>query len=268
MRIDSKSIIFKKDEFLKDQYKYHMLLKMFESNENYIVSDEENYIIGRSNKGLPVWIWTKDDISQSKILELEEALNEFLIDKENSITCKKELYDALVNNYPNTANYFEMGFLMCNKLNEVKKSEGYLDRPNYGDKMLLARYWIDERKESSNEIIIMTEALEEVDYWLDSDNFFVWRNPQGKVVATVSIDIMNNQAKLTHVYTAKDERCKGYCTTLVHEVTEKILKHNLVPVLYNNNKVASTHAYHKVGYEDCGNLINFTIKIEKQDEII
>ena len=109
----------------------------------------------------------------------------------------------------------------------------------------------------------MTEALEEVEYWLDKDNFYVWRNTLGKAVATASYDIMNDQAKLTNVYTAKDERCKGYCTSLVSEITAMILKQNLIPLLYTNNKIASNHAYHKVGYEEKGSLISMTITIDK-----
>lgn len=265
MKIDNSSIIFKNSAFIKEQYKFHMLLKMFESKDNLFYSDEESYIIGRSNKGLPIWIWTIENISEEKVNEIKETLKIFLSNGINKITCKKELYDLLSKYFENTSNSSEMGFLICEQLNEVKNSEGYLDKPNYGDKMQLAKYWIEDCKESSNEIVSMTEALEEVDYWLDNDNFFVWRNNEGKAVSTVSIDIMNNQAKLTHVFTAKDERCKGYCTTIVHEITEKILKHHLVPILYTNNKVESNHVYNKVGYKNYGTLVNFIITC---DEII
>ena len=152
-----------------------------------------------------------------------------------------------------------MGFLICKKINEVQKSDGYIDKPDYGDKMTLAKYWIEEQKESTGEIIQMTDALQEAEYWLDEENFYVWRNSTGKVVATASFDVMCNQAKITNVYTAKDERNKGYCTSLIYEVTKLILDNNLVPILYTNNKEASKRAYHKVGFEQSGTLVNFTI---------
>lgn len=258
MQINRDSKIFQKLVFLREQYKYHLLLKMFWSDEHLFHSDEETYIIGRSKLGYPIWIWTKDNIEHEKVQDLEEDLQVFLKPGDNKITCKKELFNYLEKDY-NVTEYSEMGFLVCKKLNEVKMSDGYIDKPYYGDKMNLARYWIDERKESSSETIPMTDALQEADYWLEEENFYVWRNSAGKVVATASFDIMCNQAKITNVYTAKDERNKGYCTSLIHEVTKLILDNNLTPILYTNNQEASNRAYKKVGYEFHGELINSTI---------
>lgn len=258
MKINRDSKIFQKLIFLKEQYKFHLLLKMFWFDEHLFHSDEETYIIGRGSPGYPIWIWTKDNIDYLKVQDIEEDLQEFLNPGKNNITSKKELYDYFAKEYDNISDYSEMGFLICKKMNEVKKSDGYMDKPDYGDKMLLAKYWIEERKDDG-EIVSMTDALQMVDYWLEQENFYVWRNSTGKVVSTASFDVMYNQAKITNVYTAKDERNKGYCTSLVSEVTRLILENNLVPMLYTNNKEASKHAYSKVGFEQSGSLINFTI---------
>ena len=261
MQINRDSKIFQKLIFLKEQYKFHLLLKMFWYDEHLFHSDEETYIIGRGSPGYPIWIWTKDNINHSKVQDIEEDLQVFLKPGENNITCKKELYDYLVKGYDKISEYSEMDFLVCKKVNEVHKSVGYIDKPDYGDKMLLAKYWIEERKEA-NEIIQMTDALQMVDYWLDQENFYVWRNNTGKVVATASFDVMCNQAKITNVYTAKDERNKGYCTSLIYEIAKMILDNNLIPILYTNNIEASKHAYSKVGFELDGSLGNFTITID------
>ena len=258
MKINRDSRIFQKLVFLKEQYEFHLLLKMFWFENHLFNSDEESYIIGRGSPGYPIWIWTKDNIEHQKVQDIEEDLQSYLKPGINNITCKKELYDYLVKDYDKVSEYSEMGFLICKNLNEVKKSDGYMDKPDYRDKMLLAKYWVEERKDDG-EIIQMTDALQEADYWINEENFYVWRNSTGKVVATASFDVMCNQAKITNVYTAKDERNKGYCTSLVSEVTRLILENNLVPILYTNNKEASKHAYSKVGFEQSGSLVNFTI---------
>ena len=265
MKINRDSKVFQKLIFLKEQYEFHLLLKMFWFKEHLFHSDEETYIIGRGSPGYPIWIWTKDNIEHQKVQDLEEDLQSFISHGVNNITCKKELYKFLANDYDNVSEYSEIGFLICKKLNEINKSNGYIDKPDYGDKMTLAKYWIEERKESTGEIVSMTDALQEADYWLEEENFYVWRNNTGKVVSTASFDVMYNQAKITNVYTAKEERNKGYCTSLVYEVSKLILENNLVPILYTNNKEASKHAYHKVGFEQSGSLVNFTIT---KDEII
>lgn len=259
MVISRDSRIFQKLVFLKEQYEFHLLLKMFWFENHLFNSDEESYIIGRGSPGYPIWIWTIDNIEHQKVQDIEGDLQQYLKPGVNNITCKKELYPYLANDYDKVSEYTEMGFLICKKINEVQKSDGYIDKPDYGDKMTLAKYWIEEQKESTGEIIQMTDALQEAEYWLDEENFYVWRNSTGKVVATASFDVMCNQAKITNVYTAKDERNKGYCTSLIYEVTKLILDNNLVPILYTNNKEASKRAYHKVGFEQSGSLVNFTI---------
>lgn len=259
MVISRDSRIFQKLVFLKEQYEFHLLLKMFWFENHLFNSDEESYIIGRGSPGYPIWIWTIDNIEHQKVQDIEGDLQQYLKPGVNNITCKKELYPYLANDYDKVSEYTEMGFLICKKINEVQKSDGYIDKPDYGDKMTLAKYWIEEQKESTGEIIQMTDALQEAEYWLDEENFYVWRNSTGKVVATASFDVMCNQAKITNVYTAKDERNKGYCTSLIYEVTKLILDNNLVPILYTNNKEASKRAYHKVGFEQSGTLVNFTI---------
>lgn len=266
MVIHRDNIIFENQEFKKDCEEFHLLLKMFQSPENMFMSDEESYIIGVCKPGFPIWIWSSDNMNENQFENLLEDLKQYIKPGKNNLTCKKNLYFNLKDTDYSIANYFEMGFLKCKKINDIELKQGYIDHPNYSDKMLLAKYWINDREEASNENISITEALEEVNYWLEKEDFYIWRNDMGKPVATASFEVLGNQAELSNVYTAKDERCKGYSTSLVYEVTKKILDRNLIPILYTNNKVESNHVYHKIGYEDTGKLVSFNI-IGTKDEI-
>ena len=248
------------ENFVKDKYKFHIMFKIMLSEERLIYSDHENYIIGRSAKEYPVWIWTVDGISKEKIHEMLNLLEMFLDKDEVIITCKEELYHELSEMY-NITTYFELGFLTCKKLNSTKISMGYFDRPNYSDKIALATFWKDLCKEENNIEIPFTSALMEVDNWLNSDKFYVWRNGMGKVVSIASYSVLGEQAKISHVYTPVEERRKGYSKSLVYTLTEKILNENLVPLLYTNyNYSISNEMYKKLGYESKGYLINFQIK--------
>jgi hypothetical protein len=51
-----------------------------------------------------------------------------------------------------------------------------------------------------------------VDKWLKDEKFYVWRNEQVKAVSLV---IYTTESHLFHVFTPKEEICKGYYTTLV-----------------------------------------------------
>jgi hypothetical protein len=127
--------------------------------------------------------------------------------------------------------------------------------------MVIAKYWYDNCLElypSRN--MTFLEALQEMDEWLNDDKMFVWRNPDRKVVAMAKYSVINDQAKITHVFTPKEERHRGYCTSLVHEITKEILSCHLVPILYTDyNFEESNRTYKKIGYEDNGFLVNFNI---------
>lgn len=246
-------------DFQKEKYKYNLLYKMLLSKDKLFYSNQE-YVLGRSSNKTPTWVWTKDNLSYEKVLEVEELLRKYYLSEETSLTCKKELYEYLKRDF-NVRDYFEMGFLVCHKLKDVKLSDGYMDRPNYSDKTLLAKYWQNSCKEQDNLDLTYEECLEEVSNWLNSDTFYVWRNKLGKVVSMANYSVVSNMAKVSHVYTPDEERCKGYCTSLVYELTKKLLEKGLVPLLYTNyNYKPSNHTYKKVGYESEGYLVNFKVR--------
>ena len=254
--------LLKTKEFLKDKEKFSLVYKMLKSDKKLFLSDGENYLVARGTVGYPTWVWTKDNLDYEKFLEVERLVKEnYLVEEENSFTCKKDVYKYFEKDLE-AYNYFEMGFLLCKKLNDVKLANGFLDHPKYSDKTRLAKFWQDNSKEMDyQEELTYQEALEEVSKWLDDDKYFVWRNTEGKAVTLGCYSTDNGLAKLSHVYTPPEERCKGYCRSLVYEVTKQLLEEGLTPVLYTDlNYEASNHTYKKVGYEDQGYLVNFKVK--------
>ena len=95
--IEPNNKIFLSEDFEKDKYKFHLILKNLPSPELELYSDEENYIICRGGKEWPTWIWTKDNMEENKIEEIERLIKIYLTEKEkDKFTCKKEVYDLLV----------------------------------------------------------------------------------------------------------------------------------------------------------------------------
>ena len=265
MLIDKNSGVFKNEEYLKEQPAFYVFSEMITSNEKKFISDGVNYIIGQANKGYPIWIWTIENIQAEKMSEIEKILKEnYLNPGKNNITCKKELFEFLVNDNNYLTDYHEIAFLMCEKLNDISKSNnGYLDKANYGDKIPLANYWIDNCDETyPDEKLSFEESLIEVENWLYMDNFYVWRNSLGKPVSMACIYENGNEVKISHVFTPKKERKKGYCESLIYELTKEILEKNKTPLLYtDHNYKISNHTYQKIGYQEKMVLINININM-------
>lgn len=124
--------IFKSEEFQKDKYKFNLIFKNLPSPDLELYSDEESYIVCRGSKKWPTWIWTSDDFDKYKIEEIEEVITLYLTDSEkDKFTCKKELYDMLIErkfDKINLDDYFEMGFLICYQTKTPKNvMENYLN---------------------------------------------------------------------------------------------------------------------------------------------
>ena len=263
-KIDRNNIIFNSTEFQKDKYKFNIIFKNLPSPELELYSDEENYIICRGSKKWPTWIWTKDNFDKTKITEIEELIKLYLLDNQKTkFTCKKELYDLLLErNFPhlNKDDYFEMGFLICHQTKKPKECDGILSRPTNEDRNTLEQYWYDDNIEMNGvDPITIEQAKKDVDEFLKDDKFYVLRNSNNKIVCMVSYSITGNQAKLNHVYTPVEERKKGYAANLIYLMTNDLLGKGLVPLLYTDyNYIPSNKAYINAGYEDTGILINFS----------
>ena len=94
---------------------------------------------------------------------------------------------------------------------------------------------------------------------MKSGKFYVLRNSSGKIVSMASFSIIENTAKLAHVYTPIDERGKGYSANLIYQLTNNLLEKEYVPLLYTDyNYIPSNKAYINAGYEPQGILINFS----------
>ncbi len=268
-KIDKDNKIFQSTEYLKDKTKFHVIAKNFSSSDLMLYSDEETYIICRGKIGWPTWIWTIDNFPGDKINELIEALEYYLSDEEkDKFTCKKELYEQLISKgYAkiNTDDYFEMGSLYCKEAKKPKECDGLISKPLDSEKDLLTKYWYEDTLEMVGvDAISLEQAKEDVEAMMESNNLYVWRNANNKIVSMVYYKVVDDEACLNHVYTPVEERGKGYAANLIYYLTDKLIKSGLIPLLYTDyNYAPSNKAYINAGYESTGILINFSCSKEK-----
>ncbi len=272
-KIDVNNKIFYSKEFQKDKYKFFLITQNLKCESVVLYSDEENYVICRGKIGWPTWIWTKDNFDITKLEEIRQAIELYLTDSDkDKFTCKKELYDLLVNSgfdKLNLEDYFEMGTLYCRQTKKPKDCDGKIAIPTIEDKPILVQYWFDDSQEMNGvDPISMVQAETDVQQMLDSNKFYIWKNHAGKIVCMANYSETDGQAKLSHVYTPIDERGKGYAANLIYSMTNDLLAKNLVPLLYTDyNYIPSNKAYINAGYEDTGILINFSCSKEKKKRI-
>lgn len=260
MKIINKSNdIFKSKEFICDKYMFNIIYRNLNSPTLKLYSDEVNYIFCQGATHLPTWIWTKDGFDKSVVEELLCLIKENLsCEGCNKFTCKRELYDLLKDKI-NTDNYFEMGFLLCEKVIKPKECNAKFYLAREDDKNTLIQHCLDSHNEMNGvDKLSLEEAVNDIERLLKDEHLYVLKNNMGKIVSMAAYSIIDNQAKITHVYTPKEERNKGYAANVIYYLTKYLLEKGYVVLLYSDYRYSpSNKAYINVGYEDRGILINF-----------
>ncbi len=256
--------VFDTKQYKNDSTKFFFVERNRRLEGAKVVTDNMSYVLCQSKSGFPVWVWTLDKLSLSKLKELKQVLTSYLDDSEVQVTSRKQVYDYLVqcnNPYVDRSSYFEMGFLQCDQAVKPNPCDGYLDKVSLDEVNLLSEYVYLDRLELQLDVLTREEAYDKAVSLFHDDNFYVWRNNLGKLVAYLNYQVYENKAKLGNVYTVKEERRKGYCANLVYTVSKKLLEEGYTPFLYTDyNYPASNGAYQKVGYKDLGYLVNYTLK--------
>lgn len=241
-----------------DKKRFFFLPIMEKDKDSIYITDNNNYAIGKSNV---IWIWNKEDISKEKIMEMLNILEKsFLIKKNNTITCRKDIYDEIKKIW-DTSNKKELCYLECNHLRKIKLSSGFIDKPNYSDKIILANWWQDYSKDLSQEISF-TDSLKEIENWMEDETFYVWREKNGKIVCMANYWENEGIAKISYVYTPKEQRNNGYCKSLIHELAKLLMDKGIEPMLYTDyNNISANRAYQSLGFENKEILICFDINL-------
>lgn len=272
--INKNNTIFSSDEFIKDKYLFAVFQKKINHENAKIMSDEENYVITNESDDRAPWIRTKDNFDLSKLKDIEDLIKIYLVKGKMTFTCKKELYDKLLeDNFEliDKSDYFELGFMKCEKLKDTKPNDWILDRVKPEERELIENYIYNFECFMDDSVTnYSTKSLDEIkkecsdraEEEMNNPNFYVLRNPSNKIVCMAHYTIYTDwTGKVGLVYTPDEERGKWYAAKLVHELTKMLLDLWYIPILYTDqNYPNSNKAYANTWYLNCGTLVSFTCR--------
>lgn len=243
-----------------DQYFTNIYQKQFLPNNKILKTDNKNYLIIEERETETIWLWTKNNLDNDTKKEItKELINKNLLQNKSNIICKKELYDYLITNKIKVKGQLPLKMYICSKIKNIKQAQGFFNKANYSDKIILSKYYQNNLKETKNIDIEISLALEIIANYLKQECIYVFRNSQGLTTAMATITLNGNQALITNVYTKKESRLKGYCTSLMYNLTKILLEKNLVPILITDyDNISANKVYQKVGYQEQEILINIT----------
>lgn len=272
-RINKNNRIFQSNEYKKDKYLFSVFETKINDENARIMSDGENYVITNESEDRWPRIRTKDNFDRSKLNEIEESIRLYLAKDKTTLTSKKELYNALVEDnfeWIDRSDYFELWFMKCERLRDTKHNDGRLDKARPEEKDIIAKYIYNFENFMDDSITnyssktpdeIKEECMKRTEQEMNNPNFYVLRNANDKIVCMAHYTIYTDRTgKVWLVYTPDEERGRWYAAKLVRELTKMVLDEWYVPILYTDKSYPNSNkAYANAGYEDGGSLVSFSI---------
>ena len=253
--------IINSNSFKKDKYLFSLVSHNLDIDNYKVITDNKNYIIviGKPNK--EIWLWT-NNLNNDVINELINKINIIIKEKDYSFVCKQSLYNSLKEKVNYISEPFIYNNYICKNLIKPKEVKGRLEKPTIDDKEIIASFWKDNCEYFGYDVSYEL-CLKFAESWINSNTFYVWKI-NNKIVSFVGYDIIDKTAEISHAYTDKHERGKGYMPYLIYEVTKIILSDNLLPVLNTDYSYeSSNNAYKKVGFKETELMYSFTTNLHK-----
>lgn len=253
--------------FAKDELTFAVLGAIVKGKGTFAATDNDKFVIFYSTEPFPVWLWTADEMTETEKEEIWEFCRkeDILpgISGRYNIACYNMKYDM--------AEFFlakaeEEGLAMDITMNmlvyeclEPKKPARIADGGKYhmGETDLeeVAQFIWQFKQDIGIDIEELAACREKAKELIGKENFFLWKNGEGKNVAMCNYNIEGELARVGLVFCKQEERRKGYAENLVYEVTALAKEKGFRPILYTNGDYAASNAcYKKVGYEEKGSL--------------
>ncbi len=248
----------------KDKYTFFVLKRVMGGKCNLLLSNHEDIIICFTESPYPIWIWTKDNISNDKKDYIYNLIKEKgLLNNKYSFNIKYELYEYFINRAKedNIDIKISINMFAYDCINPIKPKN---DVPGSIHLCL---------EEDINEIVNILELFhtelgldKKDDYSKDAEEFikqkntYLFKNENGIFVASARYVPNGNLASISLVYTKKEYRRMHYAEKLVYEVTMIAKELGYTPMLYTDAfYIASNKCYEKIGYKLQGKLCSIRI---------
>ena len=250
-------------ELVSGDVSFTVLARILGGECDHIFTDGEDVIVCHSNPPYPVWAWCKDEGDVYSVQAIGSTIRKHLLLESYNVNISHEVFAKLQEIDP----YFEDAKckleLLSYRLDEFIDAgyavDGKMELADIKDIDFLSKVWQDMAMEMEGFSFSIEECRQRVEGMIEDEALYVWRNGEGKIVATTSKGKINNFGKVAGVYTLPEYRRRGYAINLVSEVTKLILAEGLTPTLYTDGGyTASNDCYKKIGYRQVGRLL--TIK--------
>lgn len=246
----------------KDEILYNLFYLIAEDKNALFITDEESYIIGKTQKAPSAWLFVNDNLTLIAENEIVEAISNMLIETPKLIiNGESTKINSILNKVSERTSILytvkmPMNVYACHdNVSFEVKGEMIVPSKNYiNDIAQLIREMV---LDSENIDIGEKSAYEWAKARKSADNLFLWNDE--KIVAMAMIAHKTDKyARINTVVTDREYRGKGYAKMLITTLTSQLLNKGITPMLYADASNPTSNAvYLKSGYTYQGEITEF-----------
>ncbi len=244
-----------------DKYTFFVLRRVMGGKCELLLTDHERLILCFTGKPFPVWIWTPDDATEAEMKRAYRLASEhFLHSGEYRFNLKYDLAQFFMERAAGEGKALSVSLNMraydCrNPVKPTKIADGAIHRCGSEDLEELVDFLEMFHKETGIDQRDHDGYRRDAEARIRTGNVFLWKNEQGKAVASCQFAPDGEMASINLVFTRPEFRRKHYAENLVYQVTMIAMQAGYVPMLYTDADYAASNAcYEKIGYVLRGRL--------------
>ena len=243
------------DLLARDPYTFAVLDRILREDCDLILADHRGLIMCHSEAPYPVWIWTPDECPEDLREKAWKLAEEYRpLSDGYRINMKHDLAAFFMKKAEQTgrkARYRMQLFAYdcpC-PVAPDQAADGSLYRCTSEDLEEAADLMALFYPEIGEHVPPRERIVEKAREHIEKNEFFFWKDAEGKAVACCSYRLHRGLASLGSVFTRPEYRRKHYAQHLVYEVTRFVKELGYMPMLYTDaDYQASNACYEKIGY--------------------
>lgn len=244
--------------------RFSMFYAIHIANDSFIVTNDNNVIIGQERPASPLWIYIKNNLSDDEREEVIKIICKKLVLNPNlNIDGEEKYLDPILEEVSRiSGNSFKIDVpknsYACHKPIKPGMICGNLSEANGNDLETITIFSKDNWEDIGFGILTPEQARRFAQRRLTNPDFRVLRDEEKRIVAMATVHKYGDVVLTDGVFTDRNERSKGYAKFLMYRITKELLDEGFKPRLYaDRRKPAPNHVYKSIGYEYCGEVTEY-----------
>ena len=260
--VHSNDSVFDKLINEQDKIVYNLLSQIKYDPSAFIVTNDTSYIFAQDSRRTPNWLFVNQAPDETTTEELTALISGMiklnpLLRVNGSSSLIRPILETVANRLGiSVKEELAMSVYYCKRVKEIAP-RGRMIEPKEMHRERLKDLISSMSLDSDGLIIGADDSEKYISSMVHSKSFVLWEDEMIVSMAKVA-NKSDGFARINTIFTALEERGKGYTSMLISEISAQLLSEGLTPIIYADSCITSKiRAFEAVGYEKAGEISQF-----------